>query len=89
MGKSSLFRGVTLFRPTGKWRAQVIVPMLPDMAVMGTISPDDGHGGLAGALRTVLDCLLCPCVLAHSEAASLGLEAFVHTYAPGWLPDRR
>ena len=23
MGKSSLYRGVTLFRPTGKWRAQV------------------------------------------------------------------
>lgn len=23
MAKSSLFRGVTLFRPTGKWRAQV------------------------------------------------------------------
>ncbi|KAK9795959.1 hypothetical protein WJX73_007337 [Symbiochloris irregularis] len=23
MGKSSLFRGVTLFRPTGKWRAQI------------------------------------------------------------------
>lgn len=23
MGKSSTYRGVTLFRPTGKWRAQV------------------------------------------------------------------
>jgi len=25
MGKSSAFRGVTLFRPTGKWRAQISV----------------------------------------------------------------
>jgi hypothetical protein len=29
-GKSSLFRGVTLFRPTQKWRAQVLLlGMLP------------------------------------------------------------
>ena len=38
MGKSSTYRGVTLFRPTGKWRAQVNTTLtrLQDEAIWGS-----------------------------------------------------
>ncbi len=69
MGKSSLYRGVTLFRPTGKWRAQVTSDLLSD----GT---NTLYSAGCRTRRIRCDILYGAevsfvfCVLAHSDSAA-------------------
>ena len=55
MGKSSLYRGVTLFRPTGKWRAQVGA-VVASACVPAAVSRGQSSCQLKAALVGPLPC---------------------------------